>query len=82
LKGLGFEPGSPIPEPGSVLEHDGKRVGVITSAAFSPVRDSFVGLGMIRTAHARAGSRLSFAAPQGPGSAEAIVQDLPIAVRQ
>jgi glycine cleavage system aminomethyltransferase T len=77
LKGLGFEPGSPIPEPDSVLEHDGKRVGVITSAAFSPVRDSFVGLGMIRTAHAQPGSRLSVKLPQGTGSALAIVQDLP-----
>jgi folate-binding protein YgfZ len=82
LKGLCFEPSSRPPEPGSVLEHDGKRVGVITSAAFSPVRESFVGLGMIRTTNSRAGSRLSFKSPQGTGSAVATVQDLPIAGRQ
>jgi tRNA-modifying protein YgfZ len=78
MKGLCFEPGSPIPVPGSVLEHDGKRVGVITSAAFSPVRDCFVGLGMIRTTHSQQGSRLSFKSPQETGSALATVQDLPL----
>jgi tRNA-modifying protein YgfZ len=77
MKGLYFEPGSPIPEPGVILEHDGKRVGVITSAAFSPVRESFVGLGMIRTTHSQPGSRLSFMSPQGTASALATVQDLP-----
>ena len=81
LKGLCFEPGSPVPEPGSVVEHDGKRVGVVTSAAFSPVRNAFVALGMIRTTHAQAGSRLSVKSPQGTGSAEAIVEDLPIKAR-
>ena len=82
LKGLCFEPGSPLPEPGSVLEHEGKRVGVITSAAFSPVRDAFVGLGMIRTTHSQAGGRLSVQSAQGEGLGEAIVQDLPFAGRQ
>jgi folate-binding protein YgfZ len=79
LKGLCFEPGSPPPEPGSVLEREGKRVGVITSAVFSPARECFVGLGMIRTTHSQSGSRLSFKAAQGTGSGEATVQDLPIA---
>jgi tRNA-modifying protein YgfZ len=81
LKGLCFEPGSPIPEPGSVLEHDGKRVGLVTSAAFSPVQGAPVGLGFVRTTHSQAGSRLSIKSPQGNGAAEAIVEDLPIAFR-
>jgi folate-binding protein YgfZ len=78
LKGLSFAPGSSVPEPGSVLEHDGKRVGVVTSAAFSPVRDAFVGLGLIRTTNTQAGSRLSVKSPQETATAEAIVEDLPI----
>jgi tRNA-modifying protein YgfZ len=81
LKGLRFEPGSPVLEPGSVLEHDGKRVGLVTSAAFSPVQGAPVGLGFVRTTHSQAGSRLSIKSPQGNGAAEAIVEDLPIAFR-
>jgi tRNA-modifying protein YgfZ len=78
LKGLCFAPGSSVPEPGWVLEHDGKRVGLVSSAAFSPVRDAVVGLGMIRTTHTQPGIRLSVKSPERTGSAEAIVQDLPI----
>jgi folate-binding protein YgfZ len=81
LKGLCFEPGSPVPEPGSVLEHDGKRVGLVTSAAFSSVQGAPVGLGFIRTTHSQPGSRLSIKSPQGNGAAEATVEDLPIAFR-
>jgi folate-binding protein YgfZ len=78
LKGLCFEPGSAVPEPGSILEHDGKRVGVVTSTAFSPARNGVVGLGLIRTTHSQPGSRLSVKAPQSDELAQAIVQDLPI----
>ena len=40
-----------------------------------------MGLGLIRTTHSQPGSRLSIKSPQGNGSAEAIVEDLPIAFR-
>ena len=55
LKGLAFEPGSECPAPGAGLEADGKRVGVITSAAMSPWRGHPVALGMVRISHARPG---------------------------
>ena len=45
LKGLRLEPGSPCPRPGSPLEHEGKRVGVVTSAAFSPRAECSRGAG-------------------------------------
>jgi tRNA-modifying protein YgfZ len=61
LKGLVFGPGSRCPAPGSVLEADGKRVGVITSAADSPRRGHPVALAMIRTSHAAPGTILPVA---------------------
>jgi len=45
-----------VPPAGAVIEADGKAVGVITSAAFSPGRGSPVALGYVRTAHAGAGT--------------------------
>ena len=49
LKGLVFRTGiGHVPSPARSLEHDGKRVGIVTSAAFSPVRNAAVGLAMIR----------------------------------
>jgi tRNA-modifying protein YgfZ len=82
LKGLLLEPGSPCPQPGSALEHDGKRVGVITSVAYSPLRNAGVGLGLIRTSHSVAGTRLSVMCLEGTGPAEAIVCDLPMPDRR
>jgi tRNA-modifying protein YgfZ len=38
------------PAPGTKLESDGKEVGVITSAAFSPAKRKVVAIGMIRAA--------------------------------
>jgi folate-binding protein YgfZ len=78
LKGLSLEPGSPCPRPGSSLEHEGKRVGVITSAAFSPLRNAAIGLGLVRTSHSEAGTRLNVMPLEGTGPAEAIVCDLPM----
>ena len=78
LKGFRFEPGSPCPEPGSPLEHEGKRVGVITSSAFSPLRNSAVGLGLVRTTHNAPGTRLSVTLLEGTGRARSIVCDLPM----
>jgi tRNA-modifying protein YgfZ len=37
-----------VPAPGTKIEADGKEVGAITSAAFSPARNHVVALGMVR----------------------------------
>jgi tRNA-modifying protein YgfZ len=81
LKGLVFEPGSPCPQPASVLEHEGKRVGAITSAAFSPRRNAPIGLGLLRTSHCTAGTRLKVTPQEGTEAVEAIVSDLPMTDR-
>ena len=81
LKGLSFEPGSECPAPGSALEADGKRVGTVTSAAFSPWRGQPVALGMIRTSHANAGTPLAVATPGAAGPVVATVCDLPFPQR-
>jgi tRNA-modifying protein YgfZ len=81
LKGLRLEPRSPCPQPGSLLEHEGKRLGVVTSAAGSPVTDAPVALGLIRTTHSQAGTRLNIKPLEGTGSAMAIVSDLPMSGR-
>ena len=77
LKGLAFEPGTECPAPGTNLEADGKRVGVITSAAFSPWRGNPVALGMIRTSHAGAGTTLRLAGGGETAPVVATVCDLP-----
>lgn len=78
IRGLTFEPGDPPPPPGAVLEADGKRVGVVTSSAFSPGWGAFVGLGLIRVSHAAAGTSLSWGrTDQNPMSYAATVRDLP-----
>ena len=75
-KGLAFEPGRECPAAGSTFEDDGKRVGVVTSTAFSPWRGHAVGLGMIRTSHAAAGTVLRTGAGEA-GPVVATVVDLP-----
>jgi tRNA-modifying protein YgfZ len=82
LKGFLFEPGLPCPLPGSPLEHEGKRVGEITSSAFSPLRNAAIGLGLVRTAHAAMGTRLNVMLLEGTGPSEAIVCDLPMIDRE
>jgi folate-binding protein YgfZ len=81
LKGLRFEPGSHVPEPGSLIEHDGKRVGVITSATDSPFETGAVALGLIRTTHTQPGTRVTVKPVDGTWSREAIVSDLPMPAR-
>lgn len=78
LKGLVFEPGSPCPEPGAPLEGGSKQAGVVTSAAFSPLRNSTVALAIVRTAYAAPGTRVNVALSDGGTSIAAIVSDLPI----
>ncbi|MFI5457280.1 MAG: YgfZ/GcvT domain-containing protein [Isosphaerales bacterium] len=81
MKGLQFDEQTPCPLPGSPLESEGKRAGVITSAAFSPVRNAPVALGLIRTTHALAGTRLQVEKSGGATSTEATVCDLPMSGR-
>jgi folate-binding protein YgfZ len=77
LKGLIFEPGSACPAAGSLLEDDGKRIGVITSAAFSSVQDRPLALGLIRTSHARAGTVVRVRPGDGTDASHATISDLP-----
>jgi tRNA-modifying protein YgfZ len=78
LKGLSFAVGSSCPAQGSLLEHEGKRVGVITSTVFSPLKNAPVGLAMVRTTHTASGTRVSIIPVDGAGAGEAVVCDLPI----
>jgi len=79
LKGLLFADQAPCPEPGSPLETEGKKVGVITSAAFSPVRNAPVALGMVRTAHSQAGTIVRVPNRQVRTLVACTVSDLPMA---
>jgi len=81
LKGLRFAQQSPCPLPGSPLEADGKRVGVVTSAAFSPVRNAPLALGLVRTTHARAGTTLCVPRSDGASPLAGTVSDLPMSAR-
>jgi len=78
LRGLQLEPRSPCPQSGAHLEKEGKRVGVVTSAALRPDRDAPVALGLIRTTHSQAGTHLTVKPPEAAWSASATVCDLPI----
>jgi folate-binding protein YgfZ len=81
LKGLRLEPGSPVPQPGSLLEQDGKRVGVVTSGTLSPVGNGPLALGLVRTTHCQAGTRLNVKLPDRAGPVLAVVSDLPMSSR-
>jgi folate-binding protein YgfZ len=80
LKGLLFQHPSPVPEPGMPLEDEGKRVGVLTSVAFSPSLGAPVALGFVRTTHATAGTS-ALVKLRDDTSITATVADLPMSVR-
>jgi aminomethyltransferase len=46
------------PAPGAVLLHDGKEIGEVTSAAYSPALGGPIGLGYVRREHGDVGTRL------------------------
>jgi folate-binding protein YgfZ len=78
LKGLWLEPHAACPAPGSTLEADGKRVGVVTSATVVPWRGRPLALALIRTSHARAGTMVRVeAAEDGSEPVVATVSELP-----
>lgn len=78
IKGLRFPDEGPPPTAGTALQVDGKDVGSITSVAFSPGWDAWIGLGLVRVAHAKAGAELSWRDPETGASRLAIVADLPM----
>jgi len=76
LKGLRFSVGSACPPAGSVLLQEGKPVGAVTSAVYSPVRNAPLALAFVRTQSARAGTVLDVQAPGTSESITATVSDL------
>jgi folate-binding protein YgfZ len=46
------------PAAGTILLHDGKEIGEVTSAAFSPALGRAIGLGYVRREHAAVGTHL------------------------
>jgi len=78
LRGLVIEPGSPTPEPGAAVEGAGKRIGAITSSAFSPVRNAAIALAIIRTSHMAAGTNVEIVVRDGEAKIAAVVSDFPL----
>ncbi len=78
LRGLLFTENAPMLAPGTELEADGKRAGVVTSAAFSPLRNAPVALALVRTSHADLGTRLAATLEGGTTQPVAIVSELPL----
>ena len=50
--------GTQAPAPGTILSHEGKEIGEVTSAAFSPMLGAPIGLGYVRREHTAVGTRL------------------------
>jgi len=78
IKGLIFRSGDAPPPVGTALEADGKNVGAITSAVFSPGWNACVGMALIRVAHAEAGAELSWSDPESGEPRVAVVADPPM----
>jgi len=64
--------------PGSALLADGKRVGTVTSSAFSPGWNSTIALSMIRVTHSRTGTELGLNVSDPTGDPMATVCALPM----
>lgn len=80
IKGLRFPAAAdgPAPVVGAALQADGKDVGSITSVALSPGWDAWIGMGLVRVAHAKPGAELSWRDPETGEPRQAIVADLPM----
>jgi folate-binding protein YgfZ len=83
LRGLRLDGTAPVPAPGAVVEAEGKRVGLVTSSAVSPLWNAPVALAMIRVSHAHAGTGLLVKVPENAAAATtaAFVSDLPMVPR-
>ena len=60
---------------GDSLEHEGQKMGTVTSVARIPTTGQLIGLGYVRTASASVGTRLTLAEP---ASGEAEIAQLPL----
>ncbi|QEH33442.1 Aminomethyltransferase [Aquisphaera giovannonii] len=80
LLGLRLDPEAAVPPPGSVVEAEGKAVGRVTSAAFSPGWGVPIALALIRSSHAKDGAVVAVKAAEGPAgaAARAVVSALPM----
>ena len=78
LTGLRLEPSAGCPAPGSALLADGKRVGTVTSSAFSPGWNSSIALGMMRVTHSPPGTAVIVQEPGGQNHVIAAVCTLPM----
>ena len=58
LRGLRFDPGAAVPKSGDKIYRDGKEVGWITSAVFSPKLERPIALGYVRKECNQIGARL------------------------
>jgi folate-binding protein YgfZ len=58
LRGLRFDAAASVPKPGDKIFHDGKEVGWITSAVFSPKLERPIALGYVRKECNAIGARL------------------------
>jgi folate-binding protein YgfZ len=79
LRGLLLEPGAAAPPAAGSVEVDGKSVGRLTSAAFSPGWNAWIGLAYVRINQMAAGTqvRLSGAGANSVIEVPAVVVDLP-----
>jgi folate-binding protein YgfZ len=71
LAGLRFE-GEVVPPAGEILVFEGKEVGQVTSAAWSPKLNAGLAMALVRRQQAKAGTRLTSA------TGEAVVITLPV----
>jgi len=70
LVGLRLQAGAPVPKPSETLTSDGRTIGEVTSACFSPSLDRPVALAYLRREVSEPGTSLAFAT----GSVAEVVQ--------
>jgi folate-binding protein YgfZ len=78
LTGLLIESSAGCPKPGSAVLAEGKRVGTVTSSAFSPGWNSTVALALIRVTHSRTGTELDLNLSEPPGAPRSTFCALPM----
>jgi folate-binding protein YgfZ len=81
IRGLRLQPSAFCPAPSSVTLAEGKRVGYLTSSAFSPGWKSPIALAIVRATHARPGTELIVQGPDANDAAVATVTELPMVPR-
>ena len=74
LVGIAVTEGNPLPE--QRLEIDGKDAGFLTSVVDSPILESALALGYVRTRHASAGQRVGIRG--GDETWQGVIVDLPV----